>query len=187
MYKKLVTVGLIIGVLAVGIAWKEKRVTRLTASHTGPLLTAEEAVARSIGLLPLNHEYHDEVARLSTIGSLLGGSNAATSTAQDMGGYDPASPAWIVAILVENLHVSDMNTMMGFEMSSDPMAQGVLFVWEAGSGSMVAQTFLADLSQYSTIEQMTNMSIVISTTTPPPVLPTYDPTDYNNGSSGSTP
>lgn len=165
-------------VLLVGLAGFAWQSTATPVTGTGgprPLFTSADAIARSIEVLPPQASHHGEVARLGTMASLMPDAYSTAAGEGSGSGFAPDSPAWIVALLTDDVRLSELATMEGFELSSDPLMYGVVFLWEAGSGDLVEQRLLSNSSQYADIQQITDMSIPIYTTTPLPPMPTYDP------------
>lgn len=133
----------------------------------GPIYTSQEAIQRSTDLFPTAFNPHGHFTALTTlqeIDSWRGTSSPDT---------EPHAPAWIVAILGDNLTVGDIPFIKNFgtPIHGEQTVQGMFFVWDANSGYNLGQGVLDGKGafDYSVVTQIQtqHLSVVPATSLPP--------------------
>ncbi len=161
-----------------------------TPEFPNPILTAQEAISRSLALFPSSANPHGEVARLLTFNDLdqwRRGSSPGTA---------PQSPAWLVGILGDNLTMFGLTLpRMGYAGLSDPQlppdiateapasdwpVEGAFYAWDANSGILVGEGVLSDpalvlgsYQSYASLVALPSNPLPISSATPYPTMTAF--------------
>lgn len=161
-------------------------VATLTTSYRS-VLSAQDAIARTILDLPTEQHPRDAIARKLRETSFWNWRNQLTSASGmqvTAGGVHPDSVVWLVAVRVDGLSVEYFNVLPMDDLhsilnpnspaaataekgssSSRPLASAVYYVWNASAGSITTRGVLSDSNAdgYESIEQLTDEVIVIPT------------------------
>lgn len=141
----------------------------------GPIYTSEQALLRSVDLLPRGSETITGDVKLvdyQTLDSIRGTSSPFTS---------PNSPVWVVGLIATNLTSENIMNRLAAPSMAEPGATispyssvpipGVLYSWDANDGGLVGLQPLNNSStkrspQLSDITKMRSMNFTITTPTP---------------------
>lgn len=140
-----------------------------------PLLTAQEAITKSLQLFPANHNAHGVVAKLISFQTF---SQQWLGPQYQVGGASPTDAVWLVGILGDNLIVGDTLALGPAEVigitpaQADPRpAEGMYCAFQAGSGGRLATGALIVNSPMRSY----NLLQALPTEVVPIVRPTIDP------------
>jgi len=140
-----------------------------------PLLTAQEAVTKSLQLFPANHNPHSAIVKLISFQTF---SQQWAGPEYQIGGASPTDAVWLVGILGDNLIVGDTLALGPTEVigitpaEADPRpAEGMFCAFQAGSGGRLATGALIVNSPMRSY----NLLQALPTEVVPIVRPTIDP------------
>ena len=126
-----------------------------------PILTANDAIAKSLSAFPRNKNPHGAIAHLVYLKDAIDFQGGVRN--YDLPNPPATTPAWLVAVLGDKVHISDL----GFSNDQQQIFPGIYHVWNAQTGQMIAFGTLNNSAQtYQRVASIVDRAIPISAATP---------------------